>query len=268
MACILDIENRKLNIIKNVKEKIRIPEYIITDAFKKHDDYWSEEINLHKEAFCEDWLKNIITSEFVITDSFHGMCFSIIFHKPFIAVINEERGGTRFRELTSKLGLSDRIVTADVEQEKIKAICDQEIDYKKIDSIIEMEKERSLNWLKRALLKEKKVKLDGYDILLKRLLKYQYEMKDIKPRLKQAEEALGGRKWDIQVHRNEIDELKRALKEEKGGRKWDIQVHRNELNEQLEKINRLEKELIDLKSTLNDSFLSKVIQAMKAKKKS
>ena len=53
-----------------------------------------------------------------------------------------------------------------------------------------------------------------------------------------------------------------------GGRKWDIQVHRNELNEQLEKINRLEKELIDLKSTLNDSFLSKVIQAMKAKKKS
>lgn len=239
----LDIENRKLNIIKNVKEKIRIPEYIITDAFKKHDDYWSEEINLHKEAFCEDWLKNIITSEFVITDSFHGMCFSIIFHKPFIAVINEERGGTRFRELTSKLGLSDRIVTADVEQEKIKAICDQEIDYKKVDSIIEMEKERSLNWLKRALLKEKKVKLDGYDILLKRLLKYQYEMKDIKPRLKQAEEALGGRKWDIQVHRNE-------------------------LNEQLEKINRLEKELIDLKSTLNGSILSKVIQAMKAKKKS
>ena len=68
-------------------------------------------------------------------------------------------------------------------------------------------------------------------------------MKDIKPRLKQSEEALGGRKWDIQVHRNE-------------------------LNEQLEKINRLEKELIDLKSTLNDSFLSKVIQAMKAKKKS
>ena len=106
-----------------------------------------------------------------------------------------------------------------------------------------MEKERSLNWLKRALLKEKKVKLDGYDILLKRLLKYQYEMKDIKPRLKQAEEALGGRKWDIQVHRNE-------------------------LNEQLEKINRLEKELIDLKSTLNGSILSKVIQAMKAKKKS
>ena len=59
-----------------------------------------------------------------------------------------------------------------------------------------------------------------------------------------------------------------TIKEEKGGRKWDIQVHRNELNEQLEKINRLEKELIDLKSTLNDSFLSKVIQAMKAKKKS
>lgn len=198
---------------------------------------------MKKEIYKQYCSKNIITSEFVITDSFHGMCFSIIFHKPFIAVINEERGGTRFRELTSKLGLSDRIVTADVEQEKIKAICDQEIDYKKVDSIIEMEKERSLNWLKRALLKEKKVKLDGYDILLKRLLKYQYEMKDIKPRLKQAEEALGGRKWDIQVHRNE-------------------------LNEQLEKINRLEKELIDLKSTLNGSILSKVIQAMKAKKKS
>ena len=40
----------------------------------------------------EVWLKNFIGSDFVITDSFHGMCMAIIFEKQFIVINNSARG--------------------------------------------------------------------------------------------------------------------------------------------------------------------------------
>ena len=44
-------------------------------------------------------LSRTINSSFVITDSFHGTVFSIIFEKPFRCVVNERRGGVRFADL-------------------------------------------------------------------------------------------------------------------------------------------------------------------------
>lgn len=47
----------------------------------------------------EDWLKGIDNSNLVITDSFHGVVFSIIFNKPFVLIMNEARGANRFISL-------------------------------------------------------------------------------------------------------------------------------------------------------------------------
>lgn len=58
----------------------------------------------------EHWLAAIAEAKFVIVDSFHGMVFSIIFEKPFFAILNKRRGATRFISLLNKLGLSDRLV--------------------------------------------------------------------------------------------------------------------------------------------------------------
>lgn len=44
----------------------------------------------------ENWLSTIRNAEYVITDSYHGCLFSIIFGKPFKVFINEERGADRF----------------------------------------------------------------------------------------------------------------------------------------------------------------------------
>lgn len=56
------------------------------------------------------WIATIATARFVVTDSFHGCVFSIIFGKPFIAIANPERGLDRFRSLLEPLGLEDRLV--------------------------------------------------------------------------------------------------------------------------------------------------------------
>jgi hypothetical protein len=58
----------------------------------------------------EAWLKGLSGSKFVVTDSFHGMCFAIIFKKDFIVVANKERGLDRFYSLLKLLNLESRLV--------------------------------------------------------------------------------------------------------------------------------------------------------------
>lgn len=58
----------------------------------------------------EQWLKSFQDAEMVVTDSFHGTVFSIIFNKPFWVVTNKERGESRFISLLQLFGLSNRII--------------------------------------------------------------------------------------------------------------------------------------------------------------
>lgn len=69
------------------------------------------EIRPEGMATMSQWLANFADADFVVTDSFHGCVFSIIFGKPFIAIANTERGLGRFHSLLGELGLNDRLIT-------------------------------------------------------------------------------------------------------------------------------------------------------------
>lgn len=58
----------------------------------------------------ESWLQSFHDASFVVTDSFHGTVFSILFNKPFIAIGNSARGMARFESLLSQFGLVERLV--------------------------------------------------------------------------------------------------------------------------------------------------------------
>lgn len=62
------------------------------------------------DTSIEAWLAAFDTASFVVTDSFHGVVFSILFNKPFVAVGNRGRGLARFTSILRQLGLSDRLV--------------------------------------------------------------------------------------------------------------------------------------------------------------
>ncbi|CZY60693.1 polysaccharide pyruvyl transferase family protein [Enterobacter ludwigii] len=59
------------------------------------------------------WLSNIKESEIIITDSFHCVCFCILYHKDFICCVNESRGLSRLKSLLTMLGIEDRICSSD-----------------------------------------------------------------------------------------------------------------------------------------------------------
>lgn len=58
----------------------------------------------------EEWLGLFRDAEFVITNSFHGTVFSIIFNKEFYAIVNNERGASRFTTLLNQLDLENHLL--------------------------------------------------------------------------------------------------------------------------------------------------------------
>lgn len=99
-----------------------------------------------------DWISCLMKSDFIVTDSFHGVCFAIIFNKPFICIANAGRGMARFHSLLSLFGLMDRLVynSKDIYQ---KPELLNSIDYTKTNNILEHKKVFSLSWLSNALQK-------------------------------------------------------------------------------------------------------------------
>lgn len=86
----------------------------------------------------------------VFTDSFHGTVFSIIFKKPFVSLINIERGGERFLSLLEPINLRDRLF------ENVSCINDKyelydKLDYKIPYQLLKKIKQFSYNWLKNAI---------------------------------------------------------------------------------------------------------------------
>lgn len=92
----------------------------------------------------ESWLRSFMDAEFVLTDSFHGCVFSIIFNKPFIALGNAERGQSRFKSLLSLFGLEDRLCTSIDDVIKISR---KPIDWEKVNHIKRVERRKSLEFL-------------------------------------------------------------------------------------------------------------------------
>lgn len=94
----------------------------------------------------EEWLANFRDASYIITDSFHGTVFSIIFQKPFVSIVNEGRGAERFTSLLSQLDLMGRLTTNDFSN-----FNDQQINWSQVNNLLDKKREESLDFLRRAL---------------------------------------------------------------------------------------------------------------------
>lgn len=92
----------------------------------------------------EGWLQAFNEADFIVTNSFHGTVFSIIFNKPFVSIAHSERGASRFHSLLSLFGLEERLLT---DNSKLKEITDKPIDYDAVNLKLEELRTYSLNFL-------------------------------------------------------------------------------------------------------------------------
>lgn len=102
-------------------------------------------ISRYSNISIEEWISNIANARLVITDSFHGVVFSILFNTPFVVHLNGTRGNTRIESLLKDFGLENCIV------EGIGNVNIPEIDWERVNSHLNKRREYSLNFLEKAL---------------------------------------------------------------------------------------------------------------------
>lgn len=101
----------------------------------------------------EKWLGAIAQADFVFTDSFHAVSFSIIFHRPFLVLLREggvEGRNVRLIHLLSVLGLSDRAVNV-CDTGNVGSVYQKPIDWGDVESRLYKLRIKSVEFLQNAL---------------------------------------------------------------------------------------------------------------------
>lgn len=134
---ILDInENIELMLESVSKSQNKTIEHIMDLNRWKRPDYVMPSI--------EEWLSAFKDADLILTDSFHGTVFSILFHKPFVAVVNTDRGADRFNTLLSHFNLMDRTAT---NTKSVNQILNTPIDWCKVDDRIAALRKQSVDFI-------------------------------------------------------------------------------------------------------------------------
>ena len=134
-AYILDVTAEKMSFIDSVAASIGARVKFVT-------------VTGNCECPIDEWLSLIRNAEYVMTDSFHGSAFSIVFRRQFVAFANKERGADRFTTLFRGLGLENRLVDA-VHPDS--SVLDSDIDYTEVEPLLAAMREKSMGFLLKAL---------------------------------------------------------------------------------------------------------------------
>ena len=97
-----------------------------------------------------DFISYINSAEFVISNSFHGTAFSIIFEKQFIVVNRKEAINTRMRDLLNILNINDRLIGKKYNFNNVI----KKVDYKKANEHLKEKIKSSKDYLDRVVYSE------------------------------------------------------------------------------------------------------------------
>lgn len=145
---ILDNSLEKQKIVETVSSRLSLNAISIM-PHKRFEEVGSKYIDECVFPPVSDWLNGFECAKYVITDSFHGTVFSIIFNKPFIVVANKGRGLSRFTSLLKKFDLEDRLIYSI--KDLSEKIIYSPIDFDRVNNIRNREIEKSLKFLNDVL---------------------------------------------------------------------------------------------------------------------
>jgi len=100
-----------------------------------------------RDAGPEEFIKLFSRAEFVITDSFHGVCFALNFEISFVVTTVKEYAN-RIESLLALVGLQERIC----ENEKDLKQLEYQVDFSSPCKMLKIAREQSLKYLDRELL--------------------------------------------------------------------------------------------------------------------
>jgi len=96
----LDVDEDFLHQLRCIERKL---------GYSSEDIYHTNVSGKYFFTPVAEWLLKLRGSKLIISDSFHCICFAIIFEKEFIYYPNAERGMSRLESLLKSVGLENRI---------------------------------------------------------------------------------------------------------------------------------------------------------------
>lgn len=95
------------NIFHKLADSVKTPMCKIVGYVLDKSDMCFDKNIAYENVSVEEYLSYIKNADLVVTDSFHGTCFAILFNRPFVALGNANRGNSRFESLFRDLGITD-----------------------------------------------------------------------------------------------------------------------------------------------------------------
>ena len=132
----LDVTSSKMDLANRIAKERGLKLYQFNNP---NVDCLSLHFEKRIQQPIEEWIAGFRDASFVVTDSFHGCVFSIIFNKPFVVIGNEERGIARLKSLLSMLDF-DYSVASNIHQL-------QKIEWNKTKLILDKYRQISLSFL-------------------------------------------------------------------------------------------------------------------------
>lgn len=102
-----------------------------------------------------DFINLVANAEYVLTDSFHGTIFSLLYHKPFFTFSRFESSNkistnSRIESLLKMVRIDGRYIKA---TESIDDCLKRNVDFETVDCLINNFQKKSLNYIKEAIAK-------------------------------------------------------------------------------------------------------------------
>ena len=136
---ILDLNSHKKSLIEQICQKLNKKAIFI--GTKERNGFFQS---------IEDWLGYIKNSKFLITDSFHGTVFAIIFNIPFLNLFNNFRGKDRVNSLCSLFELTDHLLDVNSAHDFNPSLS-KEINWRRSNNLLNQLQSHSFDFLKKSL---------------------------------------------------------------------------------------------------------------------
>lgn len=144
---LLDQTEEKMNFIDLVAHDFQLTPFTTMQEIPPLPKNIKRDIQKCTFPPVTQWLQSFRDAKFIITDSFHGCVFSIIYNKSFLVFPNKERGLSRIESLLKTFELEDRLIT----NSSCSHYMSNEINWKKINEKRKNERETSIKFIQNNL---------------------------------------------------------------------------------------------------------------------
>ena len=145
LVYILEQDKRTVDLINNISDLVGLDVINFSSNVK-----FKREVKKASHAGPQEFLGYFENAGFVLTNSFHGTIFSIIFQKEFYSIL-PQNSSSRIRDLLARLSLSNRLLDPVA---PFGAIDENGIEFADVEGTLRELRLSSLNFIKNSLEKD------------------------------------------------------------------------------------------------------------------